>query len=158
MGPRTVRHVTRALLALLSEAGIDSRRSVAVIRQALQDLNPALSVQKEPVKPALPLPPTPSADCQPAEFSSDQISWQMERILASECFRHSTKCSQFLRYVVEQTIRGMREHLKEYEIAVDVFAMGPSFDPRLDSLVRGNASRVRSKLLEYYRSESKTLK
>jgi hypothetical protein len=43
--------------------------------------------------------------------------------------------------------------LKEYQIATEVFGRQPDFDPQLDSMVRVQAGRLRTKLAEYYASE-----
>ena len=40
--------------------------------------------------------------------------------------------------------------IKEYQIATEVFWPGADFDPRLDSTVRVQTGRLRSKLNEYY--------
>jgi predicted ATPase len=63
---------------------------------------------------------------------------------------------RFLRYVVERTIEGKAEELKEYAIGVEVFARGESFDARTDTIVRVQARRLRSKLKEYYDAQGKT--
>ena len=46
---------------------------------------------------------------------------EMERILQSEPFRSSPRCSQFLRFVVEHTLEGQKEDLKERIIGIEVF-------------------------------------
>ena len=40
-------------------------------------------------------------------------------------------------------------------IGVEVFDRGPSYDPRLDPIVRVEARRLRAKLLLYYEGEGK---
>ncbi len=56
----------------------------------------------------------------------------------------------FLTYVVEETLAGRGDGLKEYAIAVDVFRRTESYDSRSDALVRVEARRLRRKLKEYY--------
>ena len=75
---------------------------------------------------------------------------QLERILASPHFRHSRRYPAFLRYVVERTLDGASAALKERNIAVDVFAREPSYDPSLDPIVRITAGEVRKRLAQYY--------
>lgn len=58
--------------------------------------------------------------------------------------------SRFLRYVVERTLAGEADGLKEYAIGVDVFDRNDQYDPRVDSIVRVEAARLRSKVEEYY--------
>ncbi|MGH9463453.1 MAG: TPR end-of-group domain-containing protein [Vicinamibacteria bacterium] len=89
-------------------------------------------------------------------FSSDlheaDIRAQLERILASETFSQSESLRRFLKYVVERTLAGQADELKEYNVGVDVLGRGESYDPRTDTIVRVQAGRLRSKLHEYYRN------
>jgi TolB-like protein len=82
--------------------------------------------------------------------SPEQVRGQLDRVLASEAFAGSARLSRFLRYVVERTLAGEGDRLKEYAVGVDVFDRHEGYDPRLDSLVRVEAGRLRSKLSEYY--------
>ena len=80
----------------------------------------------------------------------DQINAQLDRILASPGFASADRASRFLRYVVERTIAGEGDQLKEYVIGRAVFDRGDDYDPRIDSIVRVEAGRLRSKIDEYY--------
>ena len=80
----------------------------------------------------------------------DQISAQLERILSSPGFASADRASRFLRFVVERTIAGEGDQLKEYVIGREVFDRGDDYDPRVDSIVRVEAGRLRSKVDEYY--------
>ena len=80
----------------------------------------------------------------------DQVSAQLDRILASPGFASADRASRFLRYVVERTIAGEGDQLKEYVIGRAVFDRGDDYDPRIDSIVRVEAGRLRSKIDEYY--------
>lgn len=82
--------------------------------------------------------------------SPDQIRGQLERILASPGFRTADRAARFLRYVVERTLAGEGDQLKEYVIGLEVFDRGQDYDPRVDSIVRVEAGRLRSKVDEYY--------
>src|SRR5262245_59840673 len=81
-------------------------------------------------------------------MKQEAVSAQLARILASPLFAHSERLSRFLKLAVEVAQSG--EPLKEYRIGVDVFDRGKSFDPRTDPIVRVQAAKLRSKLLEYY--------
>lgn len=83
-------------------------------------------------------------------MTPDQVRGQLDRVLASETFAGSARLSRFLRYVVERTLAGEGDRLKEYAVGVDVFDRDDGYDPRLDSLVRVEAGRLRTKLSEYY--------
>lgn len=75
---------------------------------------------------------------------------QLERILASPGFANAGRLSRFLRFVVERTLDGEGDQLKEYRLGTEVFDRPSDYDPRLDSIVRVEARRLRSKLAEYY--------
>lgn len=81
---------------------------------------------------------------------------QLERIIGSPAFERSERLSQFLRYTVEQVLAGRGDLLKEYTIALEVFGRPPSFDPRVDSVVRVAARSVRAKLVEFYETLGRT--
>jgi TolB-like protein len=86
----------------------------------------------------------------------EQIRSQLERILASPGFAGAERASRFLRYVVERTLAGEGEQLKEYVIGLEVFDRGQTYDPRVDSIVRVEAGRLRSKVDEYYAGPGRT--
>lgn len=78
------------------------------------------------------------------------VRHQLERILASESFVNAGRLSRFLRFVVEGTLEGRGDRLKEYAVGIEVFDRDADYDPRIDSIVRVEARRLRSKLVEYY--------
>ena len=80
----------------------------------------------------------------------DQVRLQLDRVLASDTFVNAARLSRFLRYVVERTLAGEADGLKEYAIGVEVFDRDGDYDPRIDSIVRVEAARLRAKLAEYY--------
>lgn len=75
---------------------------------------------------------------------------QLDRILASEAFANAGRLSRFLRFIVEGTLDGHGDRLKEYAVGLEVFDRADDYDPRIDSIVRVEARRLRSKLTEYY--------
>ena len=75
---------------------------------------------------------------------------QLERILASDMFADSERMRRFLRFAVEHRLSGSAERLKEIVIGAEVFDKKPSYDPRLDPIVRVEARRLRSKLQQFY--------
>ncbi|HTS49747.1 MAG TPA: hypothetical protein VMH05_17475 [Bryobacteraceae bacterium] len=80
----------------------------------------------------------------------EDVVRELETILASDTFVNSSRLSRFLRYVVEQTLDGRGERLKEYQIGVDVFERSRDYDQRTDPVVRVEARQLRFKLAEYY--------
>jgi Tol biopolymer transport system component len=83
-------------------------------------------------------------------LSASHIRAQLEKILGSETFGRSERLSGFLRYVVEETLRGNSSTLKEQVIAHDLYRRGDGYDPNADPIVRVDARRLRDKLREYY--------
>jgi TolB-like protein/Tfp pilus assembly protein PilF len=75
---------------------------------------------------------------------------QLARILASPGFVNAERMNRFLRLVVERTLAGRANELKEYAIGVEVFDRRPDYDPRVDPVVRVEARRLRAKLEAYY--------
>jgi serine/threonine-protein kinase len=86
----------------------------------------------------------------PAPPPADAVRAQLERILASPGFANAGRLSRFLRFVVERTLEGEGDSLKEYRLGTEVFDRPSDYDPRLDSIVRVEARRLRAKLAEYY--------
>src|SRR5208282_3465668 len=56
-------------------------------------------------------------------------------------------------YLAKQSLYHPDAPLKEYQIATEVFGRPTDFDPQLDSTIRVQAGRLRTKLAEYYGSE-----
>ena len=83
----------------------------------------------------------------------EEVETQLGKILSSPQFSQAGRLSRFLRFVVERAQSGDAGTLKEYLIGVEVFDRGKDFDPRIDPIVRTQAAKVRSKLLEYYAGE-----
>ena len=63
--------------------------------------------------------------------------------------------NRFLKYVVETTLEGKRALIKEYVIALEVFDKSDAYDPREDSTVRTEASKLRARLSRYYEDEGR---
>jgi tetratricopeptide (TPR) repeat protein len=83
----------------------------------------------------------------------EKIREQLRRILSSKSFRQVSRLHRFLEFIVEETLAGRGEALKEFPIAIEAFGKESTFDPRMDPIVRVQARRLRSKLLRYYREE-----
>src|SRR5918997_6559617 len=89
------------------------------------------------------------------ELGKEQKLEQLERVLHSRTLQNSESLKAFLRFVVEKTLDDESAHLKEYTIATEVFGRNSDYDPRIDSVVRVQAGRLRTKLQEYYTTEGK---
>ncbi len=80
-----------------------------------------------------------------------EIGAAVAAIKASRAFASSPRLQSLLDYIVDETLKGAGERLKEYSIAVDVFDRSSTFDPRVDSIVRVQASRLRGQLAAFYK-------
>jgi hypothetical protein len=75
---------------------------------------------------------------------------ELERILSSAHFRNSKRYPALLRFVVERTLEGRGDEIKERSIAMDVFGRQAGYDPSVDPVVRISAGEVRKRLAQYY--------
>ena len=91
-----------------------------------------------------------------AGVSADVIRAHLSAILTSAVFSKADRISRFLRYTVEESLGGRASRISEYSIGVEVYGRPATFDARLDSIVRVEAGRLRSKLREYYETEGKS--
>ena len=80
----------------------------------------------------------------------------MEKILSSQAFASAERSRRLLRFIVESTIDGHADRLKEYELGVEALGRPTSFDPRIDPIARVEVSRLRSRLDRYYANEGRT--
>jgi TolB-like protein/Tfp pilus assembly protein PilF len=87
--------------------------------------------------------------------SSEVIRAHLSEMLASPVFAKAERLSRFLRYTVEESLRERTSRISEYSIGVEVYDRPATFDARLDSIVRVEAGRLRSKLREYYETEGR---
>jgi hypothetical protein len=89
------------------------------------------------------------------EIAREAVRDELSRILGSSIFVQSGRLCRFLRYTVETTLAGGAESLKEYSIGTEVYERKPPYHPSTDSIVRGEARRLRNKLRQYYESAGK---
>jgi hypothetical protein len=82
------------------------------------------------------------------------VQLELERILASRRFRSGQRCRNLLRYVVERTLAGDLQALKERTIGVEVFDRAPDYDTHRDPIVRATACETRKKLAQYYQERA----
>ena len=88
----------------------------------------------------------------PHDVSPSLVRAELDRILASEIFSRSDRLSAFLRFIVDQTLTGHGDSLKEQVIAEALYGKGADFSTAADPIVRVDARRLRDKLREYYAS------
>jgi adenylate cyclase len=83
-------------------------------------------------------------------MATSEIEAQLQRILTSNLFSGSQRLCRFLRYLVDRAQENDLERLKEFVVAMEVFDRPSNYDPSVDSIVRVEARRLRTKLKSYY--------
>ncbi|PBI91680.1 invasion protein regulator [Flavobacterium sp. ACN2] len=89
------------------------------------------------------------------KIPSDKIYNELENVLKFYSFKNSTLLSNFLRYIVTETIDERQQFIKEYSIAVNALSRPSHFNPHDDAMVRIHAGRLRKLLTEYYSTDGK---
>ena len=83
-------------------------------------------------------------------MNREEITSHLAEVLASTKFVRAPDLTFLLRYLVEHTLDDKGDEVREYVLGVDVFHRGTDFDPKVDSIVRVQARRLRQKLSAYY--------
>jgi hypothetical protein len=78
----------------------------------------------------------------------------LEDILSSKAFRASKRCKKFLSYIIERTLEGQTELLKERTLGVELCHRLPTYMTGEDPVVRLTAAEVRRRLLQFYTTEA----
>jgi serine/threonine-protein kinase len=87
----------------------------------------------------------PALDARGAE-----IHVYLDHVLQAPAFAAAPRRGRLLRYLLEQTLAGDGDKITEYGIGLDVFEKPSSFDPRIESSIRAEMSRLRRTLADYY--------
>ncbi len=80
----------------------------------------------------------------------DAVLFELDCILADPHFRNSKRYPALLRYVVERTLEGKSDLLKERTLGIEVFHRPVDYDTNADTVVRYTAGEVRKRLSLYY--------
>jgi hypothetical protein len=78
------------------------------------------------------------------------ILLELQEVLSSAQFCNSKRYPALLQYIVEKTLAGESDQLKERTLGVEVFDRPPSYDTNADTVVRYTAGEVRKRLSLYY--------
>jgi hypothetical protein len=91
------------------------------------------------------LTPTPP----PAAELQGLVMAELEQILRSAEFRQSEQFKRMLRYLVEHSLEGNPQLLKERAIGVAVFGLESGYDTNENPIVRVRANEIRKRLAKY---------
>lgn len=83
------------------------------------------------------------------------IQEELERVLASRCFRSRKMLGKFLRYIVRATLTENPVKITQHSIAVEGLGKHADFDNTDNPLVRVQAGRLRKQLEDYYLTEGR---
>jgi TolB-like protein/Tfp pilus assembly protein PilF len=88
-----------------------------------------------------------------SDVRMQEIRAYVRKLLTTPQFTLSSRRGQLLAYLVDHTLAGDADKINEYAIGLDVFQRPTTFDPRIESLVRTEFSRLRQRLKDYYAKE-----
>jgi hypothetical protein len=83
-------------------------------------------------------------------IGKEDISFELSKVLSSRPFRNSNQCSTLLRYIVDHTVSGEENLLRERVIGAELFGRPPDYETSEDPVVRLRVSEVRKRLAQYY--------
>lgn len=89
-------------------------------------------------------------EAKKGDETRERVLAHLRELVSGEVFSRSERLTNFLRYIVEQTLAGHGTELKERVIATNLYGKGEDFDSDPDPIVRVDARRLRDKLREYY--------
>jgi hypothetical protein len=99
-------------------------------------------------------PKVPSThDTWPSQLENDPRWSLAQRVVAGTHFSRSTLLSNFLLYIVAETMEGRAGEITEHQIGVQVFDRPPGYRTIEDNIVRTYARQLRRRLAEYFAGE-----
>lgn len=93
---------------------------------------------------------TQSAQIPRSPVRPETAREELERLCASDALRHSKQAIRLLRYLVDNSIEGHEEALRERAIGSHIFGRDPKYDTNEDSIVRVGAADLRKRLTRAY--------
>jgi hypothetical protein len=87
-----------------------------------------------------------------SKVPATEVQKTLSTILQSPPFHSSKQSQELLQYIVDQTLAGHLEMLKERIIGANVFNRRPDYDTNDDPIVRARAAEVRKRLAVYYQT------
>jgi hypothetical protein len=78
------------------------------------------------------------------------VQEQLERLLRNPHFSQSRRFPSFLRFVIDQTLIGRPELLKERTLGIEIFGRDADYDTASDPIVRVTATEIRKRIAQYY--------
>ena len=95
---------------------------------------------------------------KPEELGPERVNEVREHlhdVIASSAFAGSKRAQDFLQLIVEHSLAGRLENLRERMIGAEMFGRPIDYDTANDAVVRVKATEVRKKLAQYYQEAAK---
>ena len=83
-----------------------------------------------------------------------KVRHQMNRLLETSHFKNSRRYPVLFRYIVEETLDGRADLLKERLLGVQVFHRPADYDTAMDPIVRVTIAEIRKRIAQYYHEEA----
>jgi len=84
-----------------------------------------------------------------AKYASE-VREHLEEVIRGPAFKGTQRSQAFLRHVVERSLAGDFDSLRERSIGIELFSRPADYDTGEDAVVRVTASEVRKRLLQHY--------
>ena len=94
-----------------------------------------------------------SASPPMSEAEREKVREQLNRLLETHHFKNSRRYPPLLRFIVEETLEGRGEYLKERLLGVRVFDRPADYDTAMDPIVRVTIAEIRKRIAQYYHDE-----
>jgi hypothetical protein len=87
----------------------------------------------------------------------EAVRQQMNRLLQTSHFSNSRRYPALFKFIVEETLEGRGEFLKERLLGVQVFGRPADYDTASDPVVRVTIAEIRKRIAQYYHEEAHEL-
>jgi len=143
---REMSHLARVVSPV--SRGADKRRKLRVI---LRSISGDAGMNAHNWQVPEPTGSAPNAVLNPVtDLERERVRDQLGRILASPAFQNSKRYAAVLKFIVDWTLEGSGDRLKERTIGIEVFERLPDYDTSADHVVRSAVAEVRKRLAQYY--------
>lgn len=88
------------------------------------------------------------------EEDKEKVRQQMNRLLETSHFKNSKRYPLLFRFIVEETLEGRGEFLKERLLGIHVFDRPADYDTATDPIVRVTIAEIRKRIAQYYHEEA----
>jgi hypothetical protein len=88
------------------------------------------------------------------DAEKELVRQQMNRLLETHHFRNSRRYPALFRFIIEETLNGRGEFLKERLLGVQVFGRPADYDTASDPVVRVTVAEIRKRIAQYYHDEA----